>query len=113
RGGGEGGGGGRGGGGGGGGGGRSEREDFRTLLHASAAPGLRAEFGPRSLHFQAHHRGAWRPHLGGEPSASAGGFRRDALGARGALYRAAAGDVMADQTPTVHASAVLAGAPAV
>src|SRR5262249_11103436 len=31
----------------------------------------------------------------------------------GTLHRAAAGDVMADQTPTVHASAVLAGARAV
>src|SRR5262249_60454711 len=77
-----------------------------------AAPGVRVEFGPRSLDFQAYHRGAWRPHLGGKPSAGSGP-RRDALGARGALHRAAAGDVMADQTPTVHASAVLAGARAV
>src|SRR5262249_45540056 len=92
---------------------RSDREDFRALLHPPAAPGLRAEFGPRSLHFQAYHRGAWRPHPGGEPPARSGGRGREAPGARGALHRTAAGDVMVDQSPTVHASAVLAGARAV
>src|SRR5262249_50773426 len=91
----------------------SDREDFRALLHPPAAPGLRAEFGPRSLHFQAYHRGAWRPHPGGESPARSGRRGREAPGGRGALHRAAAGDVMADQSPTVHASAVLAGARAV
>src|SRR5262249_58152424 len=65
------------------------------------------------LKWQGHRGGAGGAELGGEPWAGVGGFRRDALGAGGALHRAAAGDVMADQTPTVHASAVLAGARAV
>ena len=45
----------------------ARREDFRALLHLPAGAGLRAEFRPRSLHLQAHYRGPWRPHLGGEP----------------------------------------------
>src|SRR5262249_60096302 len=91
----------------------SDGKAFGRPRPPPAAPGLRAEFGPRSLHLQAYHRGAWRPHPRGEPPTRSGGCGREAPRARGALLRAAAGDVMADQTPTVHASAVLAGARAV
>src|SRR5262249_57081033 len=87
---------------------RSNRENLRTLLHSPTAPALRTEFGPGAVHLQAYHRGAWRPHPGGEPRSIGYGGR--ARGARRTFHGAAAGHVMAAETPTVHASAVLAGA---
>ena len=61
-----------------------DREDLRALLHRPAGSGLRPEFRPRPLDLQADRRGAWRPHLGGEPHRASPTAERAAavLGAR-------------------------------
>src|SRR5262249_21615157 len=79
------------------------------------APGLWSELRARPLHLQADYRGSRRPPLGGK-SRGRNRRRRDA-GVGGAVHRAIAGDVMAEDAtslaPSVHASAVLVGARAV
>ena len=83
-------------------------KDLRALLHRPPAPGLRAEFRPRPVDLQADRRSPWRQHPGREPHQRRR-RRRRAARARRPLRGAAAGDVMAADAATIHASAVLIG----